>query len=197
MPRPDVSQERIAQILDAAMTVFAREGFDKARMDVIADEAGLSKGTLYLYFESKDHLITSLLERFFLSALEHAQPLLESDTPASDRLLTLTASLTAEVEQMAALMSIGFEFYAIAAREVSVRAFLRTYFRQYTDLIASLIEQGMARGEFKTPDPRAAALALVALFEGLNLLYVVDPESICLPEHAEAAVHLFLKGIQA
>ena len=49
-PRPDVSEERRNQILEAAMAVFARQGFEQARMDDIAQEVGLSKGALYLYF---------------------------------------------------------------------------------------------------------------------------------------------------
>ena len=43
-PRPDVSEERRNQILEAAMAVFARQGFEQARMDDIAQEVGLSKG---------------------------------------------------------------------------------------------------------------------------------------------------------
>jgi len=46
MPRPDASEERIAQIIEAALTVFARDGFAQARMDDIAKQAGLGKGTL-------------------------------------------------------------------------------------------------------------------------------------------------------
>jgi len=53
-PRPDVSEERKNQILDAAGKVFARLGFQKTRMDDIVEESGLSKGTLYWYFKSKD-----------------------------------------------------------------------------------------------------------------------------------------------
>ncbi|HET7081061.1 MAG TPA: helix-turn-helix domain-containing protein, partial [Chloroflexia bacterium] len=53
-PRPDVSEERKNQILDAAAAVFSRLGFHEARMDDIVRESGLSKGTLYWYFTSKD-----------------------------------------------------------------------------------------------------------------------------------------------
>ena len=51
-PRPDVSEERRNQILEAATTVFARLGFHRARMDDIVQEARLSKGALYWYFKS-------------------------------------------------------------------------------------------------------------------------------------------------
>ncbi|HEY6540074.1 MAG TPA: helix-turn-helix domain-containing protein, partial [Ktedonobacteraceae bacterium] len=64
-PRPDVSEERRNQILAAASTVFARSGFHEARMDDIAEEVGLSKGALYLYYKSKDAIIAALLKFFF------------------------------------------------------------------------------------------------------------------------------------
>lgn len=49
-PRPDVSEERKNQILEAAIAVFARLGFQQTRMDDIAEQAGLCKGALYLYY---------------------------------------------------------------------------------------------------------------------------------------------------
>jgi AcrR family transcriptional regulator len=60
-PRPDVSEERQNQILEAAVAVFARVGFRTARMDDMAEQAGLSKGALYLYYQSKDAIIAALL----------------------------------------------------------------------------------------------------------------------------------------
>ena len=60
-PRPDVSDERKNQILQAATNVFSRLGFHKARMDDIVEESGLSKGTLYWYFKSKDDIVSALI----------------------------------------------------------------------------------------------------------------------------------------
>lgn len=64
-PKPDVRAERQEQILDAAGKTFARLGFNHASMDDIVAEAGLSKGALYWYYESKDAIILALIERFF------------------------------------------------------------------------------------------------------------------------------------
>ncbi len=64
-PRPDVSEERRNQILDTAEQVFAKHGFDEAKMDDIAERSGLSKGAIYWYFKKKDEIIGALLERVF------------------------------------------------------------------------------------------------------------------------------------
>lgn len=60
--KEDIVQDKRREILDAAEQVFATRGFTSARMDDIADTAGVAKGTLYLYFSSKQELFVSLLE---------------------------------------------------------------------------------------------------------------------------------------
>lgn len=196
MSRPHMPQERTSQILEAAMTLFARDGFDKARMDDIAEAAGLSKGTLYLYFDNKDALIAAILRQFFDAELTSAQEIFALDIPIPERLLALTQHLAAEVTEMSALLSIGFEFYAVAARQKSVRDFLQDYFRRYTHVIAALLQQGIARGEIRDTDPQMAALTVIALLEGLNLLYVVDADAASWAQHAENAIRLLLEGLQ-
>src|SRR5689334_20396381 len=98
-PRPDVSEERKNQILEAATAVFARMGFHKARMDDIGEEARLSKGALYWYFRSKDSIIDALLKRFFDRDFADLRVLLHAEGPASERLLTYARQSTAEVER--------------------------------------------------------------------------------------------------
>ncbi|MGE0733617.1 MAG: TetR/AcrR family transcriptional regulator [Alphaproteobacteria bacterium] len=58
-----VIEFRVAEIIDAARRVIVREGFRNASMDKIAEEAKISKGTLYLYFDSKEALVRQAAER--------------------------------------------------------------------------------------------------------------------------------------
>lgn len=59
-------QERVPQILDAALTEFSRRGYAATRMDDIARRSGLSKGGLYAHFDSKDAIFKALLDRVLL-----------------------------------------------------------------------------------------------------------------------------------
>src|SRR5215813_11761436 len=126
-PRPDVSEERKSQILEAAIAVFAQSGFQQARMDDIAEKAGLSKGALYLYYKSKDAIIAALLKYFFAQELERLQAFVEGDReePVAQQLLMLTRQLASAMKWMARLMPIAFEFYALAGRDKEVRQFLQ------------------------------------------------------------------------
>ena len=88
-PRPDVSAERRAQIIEAALACFKRKGFNNTTMDDIVTESGLSKGSLYWYFESKDELFTAALMSMFVNVGEETVVALEPDTTASDKLRAL------------------------------------------------------------------------------------------------------------
>src|SRR5574342_415095 len=96
-PRPNVSDERKSQILNAAEDVFTQKGFEEARMDDIADETGLSKGTLYLYFKSKDDLIIAILDRMFQREFKQFENLNLAELSAIDAVWKITDLLTKDI----------------------------------------------------------------------------------------------------
>ena len=91
-PRPNVSEERISQIVTAAEDVFTKKGFNEARMDDIAEETGLSKGTLYNYFKSKDDLIIAILDRIFQREFKAFEGTDVSSMSASDTIWLFAGS---------------------------------------------------------------------------------------------------------
>ena len=198
-PRPDVSEERKNQILEAAIAVFARLGFQQTRMDDIAGQAGLSKGALYLYYKSKDAIISALLKHFFTQELKHLQDFVvtERPEPVTEQIMLLTRKMVEAMEWMGRLMPIAFEFYALAGRDKDVRQFLNEYYLTYRGDLARLIERGIARGEFRTVDANSLAITLTALFEGIALLYFIDPHGLQWDAQIEMSVQTLLAGIRA
>lgn len=197
-PRPDVSEERKAQILEAAVAVFARQGFDGARMDDIAAEAELSKGALYWYFDSKDALITALLDELFAGELAWLERLPGDPRPAQVRLLEFAGRTADEIDRFNALLPITYEFYALAFRRQQVRESILRYWRAYLDTLAPVIAQGIEAGEFQPLEPQMAARALGALVEGSILLAILDPQTRNgLRQQLEDSVHLFINGLLA
>ena len=196
-PRPDVSEERRNQILEAAMAVFARQGFEQARMDDIAQEVGLSKGALYLYFKSKDAIISAILQFFFSAAMKKLRGFLESEVPPSvrEQLLRLNQYYVGEMKWMVSMLPISFQFYAVAARQKTVRQFLKRYFKDYREVLAALIQRGMDRGEFRPMQAEDVAIAITALYEGLALLWMVDPDATTWQQTGERSLLLLLDGL--
>lgn len=196
MPRPDVSEERIAQIIEAAVTAFARLGFDKTRMDDIAQEAGLSKGTLYLYFNSKDEIITAVLDQFLSEEMADFAAHLADPLPVSEKLRGLVLQMMADTEaMMSQYLSVWLEFYAVASREGVLRTKMQQFMQQFVSLFAALLQEGVDKGEFRPVAVQDVALVMMAQLEGFLLLWAVDPAAVNLMAAAETAVDLMLHGL--
>lgn len=195
VPRPDVSEERRAQILEAAISVFSRLGFHRARMEDVALESGLAKGTLYLYYRSKDALIRALLERIFNWGRRDLEASLTGEGSASERLVELSARMSKEVERLSVLLPVWFEFYAVAARNEAVKPFVKRYFEEYRQVLASIVREGIERGEFREVDAGEVAVTVISLFEGVTLLWAFDPEAVPVGEQMEASMRLLIEGL--
>ena len=196
MPRPDVSEERREQILDAAGAVFARLGFHDARMDDIVDQANLSKGGVYWYFKSKDQLAAALIERVLARSAGSLRKLLEIDQPFAERMSLLGQYIAADVRALNKLRGVILEFYALAARDTRVRRRVRTYIDEFIELFATMIQQGIDRGECRATDPRKTATALEAMCEGLMILWLVDATDFDIDEVANYMSGLFLDALR-
>ena len=197
-PRPDVSDQRRHQIMDAALTVFSHLGFERASMDDIAKEAGVSKGALYLYYKSKDAIIAKLLQLFFDQALKQVKLLAAGEGSVTEQLLAFTRVLTREMDRMAAMQPISLQFYAIAARHATIRQHLRAYFADYRALMEEVIQRGIAQGELRADiSPAETAVTLTALLEGLALLWLIDPQATDWHVQVESSTHLLIQGLSA
>lgn len=195
-PRPDVSEERKNQILDAATTVFARSGFSKARMDDIASESNLSKGALYWYFNSKDEIILAMMDRLFERELADLHALQQADRTATERILEFTEFFIEDMTQLLQLMPIAYEYLALAFRDEAVQQALSKYLRSYLELIAPIIQQGIDHGEFRQVDANEVAIAIGAVFEGTVLLWVYDSEIVQVEQHIRGGIDLLLDGLR-
>ncbi len=195
-PRPDVSDQRKGEIIDAAMRVFSRKGFDGTRMDDIVEEARLSKGLLYWYFKSKDALIAAIMNRLVAPEMRRIRELPAAGGSAQGRLRTLADESVKEIAVMTKLVPITFEFYSLAFRNKVVKKAFQEYFEVFYQNIARVIEQGIEQGEFRKQDPRMAAVALGAILEGSLLLWVFSPRAINLPEQVRSGMDTFIRGME-
>jgi AcrR family transcriptional regulator len=194
--KSELEQQRKKQILDAAERVFSERGFDKARMDDIVQESGLSKGALYWYYKSKDALIRALLDRVFISEMQEAENLVHLQTSSSERLSIFVQYAVREYKRFEKLLPLAYEFIALAYRSKVVRETLTGYFEHYTKIIAEVIQQGVERGEFKACDAHATALALIGMYEGIALLWFLAPDKVDWDRMAEQPLEIFLSGLR-
>lgn len=195
-PKEELEQERRQQILDAAETVFSKQGFNEARMDDIVAESGLSKGALYWYYKGKDAIIMALLDRVFLAQMKTVEDFIDAEGSAEEKLRVFTCAAVTDIRHFERFMTLGYEFVALATRRKEVREKIKGYYRSYTEILAQIIEQGIAEDEFDDVDPRKTALTIIGLNEGITLMWFIDPESIDWDELTEAPLDMLLNGIR-
>lgn len=154
---------RPREILDAALAVFAGRGFAAASMEQVAARAGISKGTLYLYFPSKEDLFKAVVRAAIVTALEAAEEDAAHDGgPAMAVLERLLTGIAARVVSGPA----GVIPKLMIAESGNFPELARFYrdevIRRGLGLAARVIRRGVARGEFRPVDPAATAPLVVA-----------------------------------
>jgi AcrR family transcriptional regulator len=155
-------EERPQQIIDAALSIFGERGLSCARLDDIAKQAGLSKGTIYLYFPNKEELFREVVRQTIVVAIERAEGRL-ADAPqrsATEALVQFVHGYWSFIRspKFAALFRLVHaelgnfpdlaQFYAHEVVERTLR------------LITGILEWGMETGEFRRMEPVVAARML-------------------------------------
>jgi AcrR family transcriptional regulator len=200
MARTDTTLARKDQILTAAAAVFARRGLNQARMDDIVKEVGLSKGTIYWYFESKDAVIEALMQQIFDPEFAWLREMTQQhDTPVSERLSAFIERSIVVVERVEeqGLLPLFADYIALAARSERARQVLQDYNQAGRDLLVPLFQQAVERGEFRPIDPDIAYMSFATLIDGLTISVYTYPHHLPLSQRIRAATRLLLDGLRA
>lgn len=195
-PRPNVTDQRRVQIINAAEGVFTKKGFAEARMDDIAEETGLSKGTLYLYFKSKDDLIIAILDSIFQREFKAFDEMDFAKMSSTEIVNRFADTVARDIKLMLRLMPIAYEFLALAFRNKTVQKALKVYVNRYMNILVPVIENGIASGEFKEVDPKQVAIAMGAILEGTILIWVYDKSLVDPEVHIHSGIKLLMEGVQ-
>ncbi|MEE8356105.1 MAG: TetR/AcrR family transcriptional regulator [Anaerolineales bacterium] len=195
-PKHDVSEERKSQILDAAMNTFSELGFHKARMSDIAETSGLSKGSLYWYFDSKDSIILSLLDRVFVPEIRDFNVLLKDPRSAESRLASYIKRVSDDMVKLLKWMPLFYDFLALAFRQELVKKAISRYYKKQMEILVELIQQGLDSGEFLVEDPEEAAIALGSILEGTIVLWLFDPEQIDVRRNLRTSSNLLIQALK-
>ncbi len=195
---PESAKRR--QIVEGARRVFLSEGFDAASMGEIAREAGVSKGTLYVYFESKEALFAALIADSKRDAAERNLAALDPEDPDVAKVLTSFAtgliSKVTDPEHMALVRMV----VAAADKFPSVaRAFHDAGPAHGARCLAAYIEEQNRRGRLAVPDPATSAwLFLGTCTHSLAIAILAGAEPTPSPERiahfATTAVEMFVRA---
>ena len=184
---PPIDKRR--QILDAAIRVFARQGFHSTRVSDIADEAGVAYGLVYHYFKSKDEVLNELFtERWslLLAAIDEADA--SAETPRA-KLQAVATFIVESYRHDPELMKVIIVEVTRAANSFG-RTHLPEIRRAY-DSIAKIVADGQGTGDFRRDiDPAFASMSFYGAIEQLLSGWIFDliPASDTDYEQAKAFV---------
>ena len=193
-PRPDVSEERKNQIVEAAMRVFSRVGYQQARMDDIVAESGLSKGTLYWYFKNKDDIIFHTLKWMLDNEAQEYDKLAKSDGSVKSILLMVIEVTIQDMKKLEPFLPVVIEFLAMAQRANKFQEIFNTYYHRFMDSLIPLMQRGIDQGEFVGASAEDMGIAVGAMIEGTAMLKLYSPESIDLENRLRRNFAILIKG---
>ena len=154
---------RPAEILDAALAVFAQKGFAATKLDDIAAKAGITKGTIYLYFDSKQALFEALARQSVGAQIEQVSAQLANFPGTSAELLRFVLSTMGRFAMTSDRVVLPRLVLAEAANFPKLAEFWRReIIERGIALMSGIIQRGVERGEFRKIEPQHAARLCVA-----------------------------------
>jgi len=191
-------EDRPGEILEAALALFAEKGFAATRLEEVARRAGVSKGTVYLYFASKEDLFKSLVETMVVPEVERAEIVVQNHGgPARELLVHLVRQWWETVGEthlcgVPKLVLAEAGNFPALARYYTERVITRA-----SRLIASVIERGIANGEFRHCDPLLTGRLLIAplVFATIWKQSMAPFDAMDMRAFLEQHIDLFLNGL--
>ncbi|SMP04796.1 transcriptional regulator, TetR family [Desulfurobacterium pacificum] len=156
------------KIIKAAEEVFSERGFHETKIYQIAEKAGVSVGTIYRFFESKEELYLTVVHSKLSKLEEEVKKAVSGKSPT----LALKSYISAVIDFF--LKEDGF--FKLFIREVGVfsvvdeeRFKISEWYRNYLKNLSSIIKKGIETGEFRKSDPYALSLAVSGVLK--NMIY--------------------------
>lgn len=191
--------ERPSEILDAAFEEFVKNGYGATRLEDVAARAGVTKGTIYFYFETKERVFEEMVRhtslRFFRDLNDYASKLQGSYT---SRLHDLTVMVYGQIadnresrETLRFLIAEGTRFPDLVDRHYD------EFVKPMIDQFQKIIQGGIAAGEFRA-SPATAFTEIVlspALLLSLWALMFGSRKTIDIAAFTTASIDLFMQGL--
>jgi TetR/AcrR family fatty acid metabolism transcriptional regulator len=184
------------QIIDAAVRVFARNGYYNSRVSDVAREAGVASGTIYLYFKTKDEILVTLFREKMAAWVAYARQQVKGEADAVAKIRRLVALHFSVLEKDPALAEVvqielrqGHKFFrGASAHEISA----------YFELIGSVLEEGQAAGTIRRDIAlKTAVKVLFGAMDQMATSWVLGKRKYRLSDSAEDVANIFLRGVTA
>ena len=191
---PSPTADKRVAILDAATAVFAKRGFFNAQVADVARAAGIAAGTVYLYFRSKDEILTSIFDRTMKEAIDEGRDALKDVRDPVERLRQIARL---HLTRLGSDRNLAIVFQ-IELRQTTkfMERFSKTGLRDYLAVIQQTIEEGQARGVFrKSLNARTASKVFFGALDELATNWILSRRRYALDAQADEIVDMLVGGL--
>ena len=190
------SVDKHNKIIVSATKVFAKKGFFNARISDIAKEAKVAGGTIYLYFNNKFDILISVLEEEIGKIIDQIEKAIEQETdPAKMMTIFIEKHLSAMKQNKNLAEVIHIE---LRQSDRLVKEYRNTSFKQYIDVISTIIKKGQEAGIYRTDIlPDIAKRAFFGALDEVSRIWTTPGNvKYTVEETSEQIIALFLSGMQ-
>lgn len=192
-----VTAFRTREILAAARRVMERRGVDTATMDEIAQAAGVAKGTLYLYFTSKEDLIHALMSQVGENIRRDLAGIVESSLSPVEKLLKVISMLMDNLERERLLFPVYMRDLVQWSQKGGQAQFprVKTLEEEIVGILTRLFSEGITRGQFVDADPKLLTFLLRGLVRAVGYYQMTSRQEDAVKEALPVVSTLILSGI--
>jgi TetR/AcrR family fatty acid metabolism transcriptional regulator len=193
---PATITDKRAAILDAATVTFAKSGYFNAQVADIARTAGVAAGTVYLYFRSKDEILTSIFDRTVQEAIAEGRQALAAVDDPLERLRRIARMHLARLGRDRNLAIV----FQVELRQTTkfMEQFSRTGLGTYLGIIQQTIETGQKKGAIRrTINARTAAKVFFGALDEMATNWILSRRKYALEAQADEIVDILVGGLAA
>lgn len=189
-------EETRQRILDAALDVFARNGFERATVDEIVREAGFSKGAFYVHFETKEDLFWEMLQERMDTQQELFRASIDASLSVEENQRRILSTIFDLNRQDKLGPAVFFEFVAHAMRNDKVRERLAGFYQRWHTFVAETLTAGREAGLVRTDiDIPLLASIMMAVFEGSMIQSRLAPPELRLSSRVDETAKLLSQWV--
>jgi len=191
-----VAAFRTREILAAARRLMDQNGVDTLTMDEIAQAAGVAKGTLYLYFQSKDELIQALLSQVGEAIVSDLEAIFTRSEAPQEKLRQVVRLLLNYVDRESTLFPVYLrELVKSTSGRQSLLTALQELEERVVALITGIFAEGIAQKQFIPADPRLLTFLLKGLVRAVGYYQMTQDQKDIIQDALPAVLTLLFSGI--
>jgi AcrR family transcriptional regulator len=191
-----VTEFRCTEILEAAKQVFARKGFHDATMDDVAEQAGVAKGTLYLYFRSKREIFVESLRQGFITLHEETCRRMDLAETTPEKLRAFIETRMDFTDTNRPFFRLYYtEFSNLLASPSVIRPEFQDLYEQQAALLSEVLAAGMERGEIRSRNLPALTRVVYDTIRGAIAQRILGWSPKASQEDADFVFEILWRGI--